>query len=160
MGSRTQAQQLWRTRLVALWHVESSRLGIESTSSALAGQFLSTEPLANSLQRSFVATMKAGFSGSTVVKNPPANVGDAGGQGFIPESGRFSGVGNGNPPQYSCLENSMDRRAWWLQSVGLQRVRHNSAHTHTHENRCPTGSKIETMKIVISAANYRFWSMS
>ena len=41
-----------------------------------------------------------------MVKNPPANTEDL---GSIPESGRFSGEGNGNPLQYSCLENSMDR---------------------------------------------------
>ena len=52
-----------------------------------------------------------GFSGATVVKNPPANVGDA---GLIPGSGRFPGGGNSNPLQYSCLENPMDRGAWWV----------------------------------------------
>ena len=46
------------------------------------------------------------------VKNVPANAGDARDVGLIPESGRFPGEGNGNPLQYSCLENSMDRRAW------------------------------------------------
>jgi len=46
------------------------------------------------------------------------NVGDL---GSIPRLGRFPGKGNGNPLQYSCLENPMDRR---LQSLGLQRVRH------------------------------------
>ena len=44
-----------------------------------------------------------------VVKNPPADAGDA---GLIPESGRSFGVGNCNPLQDSCLENSMDRGAW------------------------------------------------
>ena len=48
------------------------------------------------------------FSG-LVVKNAPANAGDAGDMGSIPGSGRSSGGGNGNPLQYSCLENSMDR---------------------------------------------------
>ena len=38
---------------------------------------------------------------------------------------RYPGEGNGNPLQYPCLENSMDRGAWGLQSIGLQRVRHN-----------------------------------
>ena len=47
-----------------------------------------------------------------VVKNPPANAGDARDVGLIPGSGRSPGVGNGNPFQYSCLENLMDRRAW------------------------------------------------
>ena len=50
-----------------------------------------------------------GFSGVSVVKNPPANVGD---RGSIPGSGRSAGEGNGNPPRYSCLENPMDRGAW------------------------------------------------
>ena len=48
-----------------------------------------------------------------MVKNPPADGGAAGDAGFIPGLGRSSGVGNGNPLQYSCLENSMDRGAWW-----------------------------------------------
>ena len=44
-----------------------------------------------------------------VVKNPPAKVRDS---GSIPGSGRFPGVGNGNPLQYSCLESPTDRGAW------------------------------------------------
>ena len=47
-----------------------------------------------------------------VVKNLSANAGDARDAGSFPGSGRFSGVGNGNPFQYSCLENSTDRGAW------------------------------------------------
>ena len=47
-----------------------------------------------------------------VVKNPPANAGDIRDEGSIPGLGRSSGGGNGNPLQYSCLENSMDRGAW------------------------------------------------
>jgi len=46
------------------------------------------------------------------VKNPPANAGNTGDKGLIPGSGRSPGGGNGNPLQYSCLENPMDRRAW------------------------------------------------
>ena len=46
------------------------------------------------------------------VKNPPANAGDTGNVGSIPGPGRFPGAGHGNPLQYSCLENPMDRRAW------------------------------------------------
>ena len=44
-----------------------------------------------------------------MAKNSAANAGD----GSIPESGRSPGGGNGNPLQYSCLENPMDRGAWW-----------------------------------------------
>ena len=51
-----------------------------------------------------------GVPGGSVVKNPPANAGD---QGSIPGLGRRPGGGNGNPLQYSCLENPMDEGAWW-----------------------------------------------
>ena len=50
-----------------------------------------------------------GFPGSSVVKNPAARAGDA---GSVPGSGTSPGGGNGNPLQYSCLENPMDRGAW------------------------------------------------
>ena len=55
------------------------------------------------------------FPGSSVVKNLPANAGATratGDAGSIPALGRSPGGGNGNPLQYSCLENSMDRGAW------------------------------------------------
>ena len=55
---------------------------------------------------------KMSFPGGSVVKNPPANAGDARDAGSISGSGRSPGVGTGNPLQYSCLENSMDREAW------------------------------------------------
>ena len=48
-----------------------------------------------------------------MVKNPPANAGDIKDMGSILGLKRSPGVGNGNPLQYSCLENSMDRGAWW-----------------------------------------------
>ena len=54
-----------------------------------------------------------GLPSGTVVKNMPANPQDARDVGLIPGLGRFSGVGSDNPLQYSCLENPMDRRAWW-----------------------------------------------
>ena len=50
-----------------------------------------------------------GFPGDTVVKNLPANTGDARDVGSISGPRRSPGVGNDNPLQYSCLENSMDR---------------------------------------------------
>ena len=52
------------------------------------------------------------FPGGAVVKNLPANAGDAGDMGSIPGSGRFHGEGNGNPLEYSCLGNPTDRGAW------------------------------------------------
>ena len=53
-----------------------------------------------------------------VVKNPPANAGDARDAGSIPGLGRSSRVGNGNSLQYSCLENPMDGGAWWAAAHG------------------------------------------
>ena len=57
-----------------------------------------------------------GFPGGSVVKNLPANEGDT---GLIPRSGRSLGEGNGNPLQYSCLGNPMDRGAWWATVHGV-----------------------------------------
>ena len=58
-----------------------------------------------------------------VVKNPPANAGDLRNAGSIPGSGRFPGKGHGNPLQYSCLENPMDRGAWWVTVLGVTQSR-------------------------------------
>ena len=65
------------------------------------------------------------FPGGSVVKNLPVNAGDTGDAGLIPGYERFPGRGNGNPLHYSCLKNSMDRGAWWAQSMGSQRAGHN-----------------------------------
>ena len=61
-----------------------------------------------------------GFPGGAEVKASACNVGDL---GLIPGSGRSPGEGNGNPLQYSCLENSMDGGVW-ATVHGLQRVGH------------------------------------
>ena len=53
-----------------------------------------------------------------MVKYPPANAVDMRDEGSIPGSGRSPGGGNGNPLQYSCLENPMDRGAWWAMVHG------------------------------------------
>ena len=54
-----------------------------------------------------------------VVKNLPASAGDSRDVGLIPGSGRSLGGGNGDPLQYSCLKNSMDREAWWATVHGV-----------------------------------------
>ena len=59
-----------------------------------------------------------------MVKNPPANAGDAGEGGSIPVSGISPGEGNGKSLQYSCLEIPWAAEPSGLQSTGLQRVRH------------------------------------
>ena len=69
-----------------------------------------------------------------MVKNLPANAGDPRDAGLIPGRGRSPGGGHRNPIQYSCLENPMDREAWWATVHGVQRVRH-TEHTHTEEGK-------------------------
>ena len=66
----------------------------------------------------FTSRLWYGFPGGTVVKNLPASAGDSRDAGLIPGLGRSPGVGNGNPLQYSCLENPMDRGAQWATVYG------------------------------------------
>ena len=74
---------------------------------------------------------KKDFLGVAVAKNSPANPGDTGATCSIPELGRTPGEGNGNPLEYSCLENSMDRGAWQATVHGLTRCQ-TQLSTHTH----------------------------
>ena len=76
-------------------------------------------------QRLWAGKSYVGFPGGAVVKNPPASAGDTRDPDSIPASGRSPGGGHGNPLQYSCLENPMDRVAWQAKSMGSQRVGHN-----------------------------------
>ena len=92
-----------------------------------------------------------------VVKNPPANVGDTRNTGLIPGLGRSLGVGNGNPLQYSCLENSMDRGAWqstvhrvaksWAQE-STKNSQH-SVYTVINKNFSENKIRVATIKILI-----------
>ena len=66
---------------------------------------------------------KRPFQVALVEKNPPANAGDARDMGSVPGLGRSPGEGNGNPPQYSCWENPMDRGAWWATVHGIAKSR-------------------------------------
>ena len=70
-----------------------------------------------------------GFPGGTVVENQAANTGHIGDLGSIPGSGRSPGGGHGNPLQYSCLENSMDRGAW---RATVHRVTESDTTQHAH----------------------------
>ena len=88
-----------------------------------------------------------GLPGGSVVKNLPTSAGDVRDTGLIPGLGRSPRTGNGYPHQYSCLENSMDRGAWWatvhgvakswtlLSKVCVRLHTHTHTHTHTHSHR-------------------------
>ena len=70
-----------------------------------------------------------GFPGGSVVKNLPANAGNAGDVGLIPGLGRSPEEGNGNPLQYSCLEDTTDRGIQWaIQSMRLWSLTRLSTH--------------------------------
>ena len=71
-----------------------------------------------------------------MIKNLPANAGD---MDLFPGLGRSPGIGNGNPLQYSCLENSMNRGAWWatVQGVTKSQTRLSKEHFHIIWNSSP-----------------------
>ena len=68
-----------------------------------------------------------------MVKNLPANAGDVGDSGWIPELGRSSGVGNSNLLQNSCLENTIDKEAWRATAHGTAKQSDMSDHTQAYE---------------------------
>ena len=80
-----------------------------------------------------------------MVKNLPANTGDVRDAGLIPGSGRSPGGGQGNPLQYSCLENPMDRGAWWTTVHGV-------AKSQTQLKR------LSTRMVSLQTANVHLWS--
>ena len=76
-----------------------------------------------------------GFPDGSVGKESVCNARDVGDAGLILRSGRSPEIGNGNPLQCSCLENSMDRGAWWVRVHGVAKSRtrlSTHAHKYTH----------------------------
>ena len=82
-----------------------------------------------------------GFPSGSEGKESICNAGDAGDSGSIPWSGRSSGGGHGNPPQYSCLENPMDRgaRQATVHRVAESQTRLKHLSAHAHLNGCAVG---------------------
>ena len=85
-----------------------------------------------------------------VVESPPANAGDSRDTGLIPGLGRFPAVRHGNPLQNSCLENSMDRRAWWATVHGVTQCR-TWLDTHARTGRSRNSSGLGTRSPGIKA---------
>ena len=82
-----------------------------------------------------IITLTLGLPGGTFVKNLPASVGGVRDTGSVPGSGRFPEGGNGTPLQYSCLENSTHRRAWWAAIPGVTKSNTQlSTHAHTPQH--------------------------
>ena len=85
---------------------------------------------------------------ATVVKNPPANAGHT---GSIPGSGRSPGAGHGNPFQYSCLENPMDRGAWQatVQGVAYSRIWLKWLSMQACDNKVPQSGQLKKQTFII-----------
>ena len=78
-----------------------------------------------------VVWLSAGVPGGTVLKNPPVSAGNTRDTSWILRSRKSPGKGKGNPLQYSCLGNPMDRRAWWVTVHGISKSQTRlSIHTH------------------------------
>ena len=86
-----------------------------------------------------------GLSGKKKKKNifnPPANAGLIGGASSVPKSGRSPGGRNGNPLQYSCLENPMDRGAWWATEPDTSEWLSTRAHTLCFDRKMWKGVRV------------------
>ena len=83
-----------------------------------------------------------------IVKNLFVNAGDTRDVGSVPGSERSTGEGNGNPLQYSCLENPVDRRAWWVIAHEGRKESDTAEHAVTHTNRLQrsTGIRLSRRK--------------
>ena len=78
-----------------------------------------------------------------VVKKPPANTGDIRDMSLLPEWGRSPGGLHGNPLQYSCLENPMDRGAWWATVHGVTESRTRLKGLNMHMQALQAGLRME-----------------
>ena len=121
------------------WHISGQHLPFISVTCSVASQFydsvraLMTSTCLNMSNHLCKVIGILGFHGGSVSNESTCYAGDL---GSIPGLGRSPGGGHGNPLQYSCLENTMDRGAWWaLQSKRLQRIAQgwsDLARTHAH----------------------------
>ena len=84
-----------------------------------------------------------GFPGGLVVKILPTNAGDTEVMGSVPGWGRSPGEGNGNPLQYSCLGNAMDRGAWRATVHGVTKIRTLSTQQMSQKRAFPGGSEVK-----------------
>ena len=92
-----------------------------------------------------------GFPGSSVGKEFFCSAGDTGDMGSIPGWERSPGEVNGSPLHYSCLENPMDRGAWWATVHGVSkswtRLKELTVHTHAHTHTCIFYSMFKTIHL-------------
>ena len=113
---------------VVISHTPAGMCYIESTSAVICSQFFFFLPFVHIWSFSSIYlclnSTPMGCPGGSDSNESACNAGDL---GSIPGLGRSPGEGNGNPLQYSCLENPMDGGAWWATVHGSQRVGHDWA---------------------------------
>ena len=129
----TQASVVVDTSLVALQHVESSQIGLEPVPPALAGRFLTIGLPGKSIKNYLfnISTECRGLPCDSGSKESSCNAGDPGSM-----QGNSPGEGSGNPLQYSCLENSMDRGAWRATLHGVAKSQTRLGDQHLHFSEC------------------------
>ena len=103
----------------AIYEVAQSRTRLKRLSSSSSSSSL-LECQDNPIGKKIAFSTNGGFPGGSEIEASACNVGDL---GSIPGSGRSPREGNGNPLQYSCLENPTDGGAGWVPAMGLHRVR-------------------------------------
>ena len=89
-----------------------------------------------------------GFPEGSVVRNPPAHAGLAGDAGSLPGTGRSPGGGNGSLLQDCCLDNSMDRGAWWLTVHGVTKSQIGLS-IHTQVGPCAFFSLVSDSELLV-----------
>ena len=97
-----------KKKIMASWQIDGETVETVSDFIFLGSKITVDGDYSNEIKRRLLL----GFPGGTVMKNLAASAGDARDVSSIPESGRSPGGGDGNPLQYSCLENFMDRGTW------------------------------------------------
>ena len=118
------------------------------------------------------SNLNMGFPNGEVIKNPSADAGDIRDVGLIPEWGRFPGGGHGNPLQYSCLENPMDRGVWqatayevaqskawlkWLSKHSTTWISLQVGSSPEHSERNPAGRPAPTISLKETLSRWGPW---
>ena len=111
------------------FHEQRRLVGYIPWAQKMVGHSLATKQQQLSVLSSVGWQIRCGFPSGSAGEESACNAGDTGASGLIPGSGRSPGGGNGNPLQYSCLENPMDKGAWW---ATVQRVTELDRIVHTH----------------------------
>ena len=88
-----------------------------------------------------------------IVKKLPVNAGDTRDVGSVAVSERSAGEGNGHSLKYSCLDNTMDRKAWWVTAYEGRKDSDTTEHALTHTNRLQRSTGIRLLPVYVELRN-------